>query len=98
MPASLTWSPRAHSPIFLAPSCVSTVRAEAQSGVLKLVVFYLGVPDTTPEFATEDKLDASDRIGLHGLARQREQDAMTRMEFARLIDHSVPNRSDGTRC
>jgi hypothetical protein len=32
--------------------------AEAQSGVPKLVVFYLGVPDTTPEFATEDKLDA----------------------------------------
>jgi hypothetical protein len=38
--------------------------AEAQSGVPKLVVFYLGVPDTTPEFATEDKLDAylTDRI------------------------------------
>jgi hypothetical protein len=37
---------------------------EAQSGVPKLVVFYLGVPDTTPEFATEDKLDAylTDRI------------------------------------
>jgi hypothetical protein len=32
--------------------------AEAESGVPKLVVFYLGVPDTTPEFATEDKLDA----------------------------------------
>jgi len=39
--------------------------AEAQTGVPKLVVFYLGVPDTTPEFATEDKLDAylTDRIG-----------------------------------
>jgi hypothetical protein len=39
--------------------------AEAQSGMPKLVVFYLGVPDTTPEFATEDKLDAylADRIG-----------------------------------
>ena len=38
--------------------------ADAQSGVPKLVVFYLGVPDTTPEFATEDKLDAylTDRI------------------------------------
>ena len=38
--------------------------AEAQSGVPKVVVFYLGVPDTTPEFATEDKLDAylTDRI------------------------------------
>ena len=38
--------------------------AEAQSGVAKLVVFYLGVPDTTPEFATEDKLEAhlTDRI------------------------------------
>jgi hypothetical protein len=38
--------------------------AEAQSGVPKLVVFYLGVPDTTPEFATEDKLEAylTDRI------------------------------------
>jgi len=37
---------------------------EAQSGVPKLVVFYLGVPDTTPEFATEDKLEAylTDRI------------------------------------
>jgi hypothetical protein len=39
--------------------------SEAQSGITKLVVFYLGVPDTTPEFATEDKLDAylTDRIG-----------------------------------
>ena len=39
--------------------------SEAQSGMPKLVVFYLGVPDTTPEFATEDKLDAylTDRIG-----------------------------------
>ena len=38
--------------------------ADAQSGMPKLVVFYLGVPDTTPEFATEDKLDAylTDRI------------------------------------
>jgi hypothetical protein len=38
--------------------------AEAQSGAPKLVVFYLGVPDTTPEFATEDKLEAylTDRI------------------------------------
>jgi hypothetical protein len=38
--------------------------AEARSGVPKLIVFYLGVPDTTPEFATEDKLDAylTDRI------------------------------------
>lgn len=38
--------------------------ADTQSGVPKLVVFYLGVPDTTPEFATEDKLDAylTDRI------------------------------------
>jgi hypothetical protein len=37
---------------------------EAQSDVPKLVVFYLGVPDTTPEFATEDKLEAclTDRI------------------------------------
>ena len=32
--------------------------AQAQSDTPKLVVFYLGVPDTTPEFATEDKLDA----------------------------------------
>ena len=39
--------------------------ADARSGMPKLVVFYLGVPDTTPEFATEDKLDAylTDRIG-----------------------------------
>jgi hypothetical protein len=38
--------------------------AQIQSDTPKLVVFYLGVPDTTPEFATEDKLDAylSDRI------------------------------------
>lgn len=38
--------------------------AEAEAGAPKLVVFYLGVPDTTPEFATEDKLNAylTDRI------------------------------------
>ena len=29
-----------------------------QSGMPKLVVFYLGVPDTTPEFVNEAKLDA----------------------------------------
>ncbi|MEP6943004.1 MAG: hypothetical protein ABI981_08710 [Betaproteobacteria bacterium] len=38
--------------------------AGARSGAPTLVVFYLGVPDTTPEFATEDKLEAylADRI------------------------------------
>ena len=38
--------------------------AAARSGAPALVVFYLGVPDTTPEFATEDKLEAylADRI------------------------------------
>ena len=36
----------------------------AQSGTPKLTVFYLGVPDTTPEFADRAKLDAylGDRI------------------------------------
>ena len=36
----------------------------AQTGLPKLVVFYLGVPDTTPEFATEAALDAylADRL------------------------------------
>lgn len=32
--------------------------AAAQQDVPALVVFFLGVPDTTPEFATEDKLQA----------------------------------------
>ena len=38
--------------------------AAAQNDVPTLVVFFLGVPDTTPEFATEDKLQAylSDRV------------------------------------
>jgi hypothetical protein len=38
--------------------------AHAQSDLPALVVFYLGVPDTTPEFATDDKLTAylTDRI------------------------------------
>ena len=38
--------------------------AAAQEDVPTLVVFFLGVPDTTPEFATEDKLQAylSDRV------------------------------------
>jgi hypothetical protein len=38
--------------------------AAAQQDVPTLVVFFLGVPDTTPEFATEHKLQAylSDRI------------------------------------
>ncbi len=38
--------------------------AAARSGTPALVVFYLGAPDTTPEFATEDKLEAylADRI------------------------------------
>ena len=38
--------------------------AAAQQDVPALVVFFLGVPDTTPEFATEDKLQAylSDRV------------------------------------
>jgi hypothetical protein len=33
-------------------------RDKAQSGSPKLTVFYLGVPDTTPEFADRTKLDA----------------------------------------
>jgi len=38
--------------------------AAAQSGTPKLVVFYLGVPDTTPELVDEAKLDVylADRI------------------------------------
>jgi hypothetical protein len=38
--------------------------AAARQDVPTLVVFFLGVPDTTPEFATEDKLQAylSDRV------------------------------------
>ena len=32
--------------------------AAARSGVAALVVFYLGVPDTTPEFKAADKLEA----------------------------------------
>jgi hypothetical protein len=32
--------------------------AVARQNAPRLVVFFLGVPDTTPEFATEDKLDA----------------------------------------
>jgi hypothetical protein len=38
--------------------------AAARSGTPALVVFYLGAPDTTPEFATEDKLQTylADRI------------------------------------
>jgi hypothetical protein len=38
--------------------------AAAQQDVPTLVVFFLGVPDTTPEFATEDKLQAylTDRV------------------------------------
>jgi len=34
------------------------IRASAPGAVPKLVVYYLGVPDTTPEFATADRLDA----------------------------------------
>ena len=36
----------------------------AQSGMPKLMVFYLGIPDTTPEFADRTKLDAylADRV------------------------------------
>jgi hypothetical protein len=42
----------------------------AQSDSPALVVFYLGVPDTTPEFATGDKLDAylTDRIAKLGVS------------------------------
>ena len=38
--------------------------AAARSGTPAMVVYYLGVPDTTPEFATEDKLGAylADRV------------------------------------
>jgi hypothetical protein len=38
--------------------------AAAQQDVPALVIFFLGVPDTTPEFATEDKLQAylGDRV------------------------------------
>jgi hypothetical protein len=38
--------------------------AAAQQDVPALVVFFLGVPDTTPEFVTEDKLEAylGDRV------------------------------------
>jgi hypothetical protein len=38
--------------------------AAAQQDLPSLVVFFLGVPDTTPEFATEDKLQAylGDRV------------------------------------
>jgi hypothetical protein len=42
--------------------------AAAQQDVPALVVFFLGVPDTTPEFATGDKLQAylDDRVGRLG--------------------------------
>jgi hypothetical protein len=33
--------------------------AHAQANAPQLVVYYLGVPDTTPEFADAAKLDAS---------------------------------------
>ena len=38
--------------------------AAARGGTPSLVLYYLGLPDTTPEFAAEDKLDAylADRI------------------------------------
>jgi hypothetical protein len=38
--------------------------ATVRSGTPALTVFYLGVPDTTPEFASEDKLEAylADRV------------------------------------
>jgi hypothetical protein len=38
--------------------------ATVQSGTPALTVFYLGVPDTTPEFTSEDKLEAylADRV------------------------------------
>ena len=60
------------------------------TGAPKLVVFYLGVPDTTPEFASAAALESYLAAAHRARARRhREQDAMTRFELARILDHSV---------
>ena len=77
------------SPSFRAPRFASTRTAEsAQSGTPKLTVFYLGVPDTTPEFADRAKLDAylGDRITRARNERKGRDDPR---ELARMLDHSV---------
>jgi len=58
-------SPRAHFADFPRTELrLYESAAAAQQDVPALVVFFLGVPDTTPEFATEDKLQSylGDRI------------------------------------
>ncbi len=52
-------SPRAHFADFPRTEVrLYETAAAAQQDVPALVVFFLGVPDTTPEFAAEDKLQA----------------------------------------
>ena len=58
-------SPRAHFADFPRTELrLYESAAAAQQDAPALVVFFLGVPDTTPEFATEDKLQAylSERV------------------------------------
>ena len=92
-PAS-TFACRARSsPTFRAPSSAcSHPPTPAPNEPPKLVVFYLGVPDTTPEFASEASARNLSRRTHRPRARRRgEEDAMTmtRIELARLLDHSV---------
>ena len=85
-PAS-TFACRARiSPIFRAPSSAcSRPRRPAPSDAPKLVVYYLGVPDTTPEFASATALETYLAARIAGAREQAagEQDAMTRVELAR---------------
>ncbi len=55
-----------------------------------LVVFYLGVPDTAPEFASAAALETylAARIAQRA-TRRREQMTMTPIELAAILDHSV---------
>jgi hypothetical protein len=47
-----------NSPISRAPSFGCSVRSQSASEPAKLVVYYLGIPDTTPEFTSEAALEA----------------------------------------
>jgi hypothetical protein len=80
--------PRAQFAISRAPSFGCSGPLPKRPRAAKLVVYYLGIPDTTPEFATEAALEAylASRISQ---GEEAMTNALTRGELARLLDHSV---------
>ena len=84
--------PRAHFADFPRTEFACSVRNPAGADdAPKLVVFYLGVPDTTPEFASDGGARNLPRRAHRPRARRHREARRhdPRIELARLLDHSV---------